>query len=273
MASSKENTTQNDKTSRNNYRKVMRFFRFINKNIGVITWFSTISVAIIATVLRFLNYTFQKGFVDFWEIEATDIVSTNSNSIYDVVFVVILSLLMFFIVFVLANLKNFTRSKLIKILLSIPLYSLFSLIFLIYTDLWIMIEQTRHFGIIACLIASAIILALLVYVFRFSISIFSLSENEADNNKKTGYLVIVLLFVTICMIVGLYFVGRNTAENQTFFRVTNDNYAIIYETETKYYLAEFDDIENCINKNHQKIIDKDELEFKWCFIERKTMIF
>lgn len=37
----------------------------------------------------------------------------------------------------------------------------------------------------------------------------------------------------------------------------------IYETDTSYYFAEYDNANNNINKNIQKIIDKSNVEYTW----------
>lgn len=57
------------------------------------------------------------------------------------------------------------------------------------------------------------------------------------------------------------YVGYDSAKKQTDFRMTGDGYAIIYETNDCYYLAEYDKENNCVIKGHQIIVKKENIEY------------
>lgn len=58
-------------------------------------------------------------------------------------------------------------------------------------------------------------------------------------------------------------IGYNSASSQTRFRITKDNYAIIYENDDYYYLAKYNPAKNEINKEQQKAVLKNGIEYTW----------
>lgn len=67
----------------------------------------------------------------------------------------------------------------------------------------------------------------------------------------------------------IYFYGESywSSATQTRYRVTNDGYAIIYETDDTYYLAKYDAENGVIDAAIQKTIDSTDVEYTWTDID------
>ena len=73
----------------------------------------------------------------------------------------------------------------------------------------------------------------------------------------------MLIVLIIANILYFYFSAFDAARRATVYRITSDGYAIIYETDDQYYLAKYDAEEKTILKEHQKVIDKNGVEYTW----------
>ena len=268
------NLMEKEKQKNQSGERMKAALDILNSNIGVITWLSTISVAVVATALKFLHYIFYKGYMSYWGIKIKEVSSANFSSLYDAIFMFMLCLILMLIVFFLTAVLLYNFPRILKIFSCLTAYIFFSFIFIIMTDLWILVENRETRGIVLFLIISALLLFFCVQLSRILYTLFFLVKSKPNSKFKSKtkskskikieskYVKPFLVAVTaILMVVSLYALGHDIADYQSKYRITSDGYAIIYETEDNYYLAEYDEKTNKIVKEHQKIIDKENVEY------------
>lgn len=150
-----------------------------------------------------------------------------------------------------------------RIIEFVVLFLVFSIIIFKKTGMQSIIEENGIIGIIA----SGIVI-FISFICFFSLSItcgitISLPRNKRERDKNTSFKAFVIYMAVWLVIMTLYagFMGYMNAKCQNNFRITSGGYAIIYETNDYYYLAEYDSENNFVNKSHQIIVKKENIEY------------
>lgn len=242
-----------------------RFFDFLkkDKNLGVLTWLTTIFVTFSVAIMKLCKYASECGKLVYWRIPLSVINVAGDNIVYDIVMAIIFGtvLMVFFLIpyFICVSKLRVVY----KILWNVLIVSIISILFFFLCDATELIKNKGVAGLVAFIIADIIF----IFIY-YSLSIilvaekFSKKKTKITSISKKGILifivVLIVVFALYCFASNFYF-----TKNNTLFRVTDDGYAIIYETDTSYYLAEYDEVNNVINKNKQKIIEKSNVEYSW----------
>ena len=87
------------------------------------------------------------------------------------------------------------------------------------------------------------------------------------NHLSIKTLSIVLVVVFPITLLYSYMIGYFFASSNNSFRITNEGYAIVYETDEKFFLARYDEENNTIDKDDQMIIEKENVSYTWINIE------
>ena len=96
--------------------------------------------------------------------------------------------------------------------------------------------------------------------FLFWLSTLPPKRNTAITPKSVVVLAVIFLIFNILY---FYFASYWSSANQIRYRITYDEYAIVYETDDHYYLAKYDVENGVIDKGIQKVVDKIDVEYTW----------
>lgn len=244
---------------------VERIFGFLNKGkiLGIVTWLTTIFMTLSVALIKYMKYVSEYGKIMYWNISPSAINITGENVISDVILstmffsVVILFCLLPYFIYI--SRLRFSR----KVISNIFISTLLLLLWFLMSDAKILIKNKGSEGVF-----SFIITGILFLIIFYSASIGLIVTHCSKNKTKKITITIkeaVIFAVVIFVVITMFLIGVNydIEKNQTLFRITEDGYAIIYETDTSYYLAEYDNANNNINKYIQKIIDKSNVEYTW----------
>ncbi len=243
--------------------KIKEWIKYLNSNIGAVTWISTVAIAVIATWLKFMWYVFQRGKLFYWNIDSTAISIIDDITLYSIFLMFVFGVLIIGVMLIPLIIVKSKMKVWWKIIDFIVLFLAFSAIVFNVTGMYSLIEQNGSAGIVAS--AIVLIIAFMCF-FSPSLSVGMLitpSKKTEKGAKRTSIQGVIFCGVLWMIIMTGYigYVGYDSAKKQTDFRMTSDGYAIIYETNDYYYLAEYDKENRCVIKGHQIIVKKENIEY------------
>lgn len=241
-----------------------RIFEFLKKekNLGAVTWLTTAFATLSVALLKFFGFVFESGKLKFWNINTSAINISGDNILYDIIVTGIFALVVFLLFLIPYFIIKSDLKKGKKVLLILSIITLLSIILFFGSNAKEIIHHSPVVGIVAFLIAD-----ILLNLMLFTPSIVFLIATKPHKKqskpltiKGTIILVIVIVFINVFY---FYTIGIWSAMTETKYRVTTANYAILYETDDSYYVAKFDESKNEVDKNQQKIISKEGVEYTW----------
>lgn len=242
--------------------------KFLQKNIGAVTWICTVFVTISTVALKFILYIYERGEMDFWKIEVSNVSIFGDTTLYSVGFAIISSLIITIITLLPYFIIKAPAKIIFKIIGFVVLYFVFS-VFTINIDGIMDVVKLGVRGIIGYLIANSILFCLCFFP-SVIWWMFKRFEDTNANKPITVKKFCMIITVWFCFIIGAFYgAGYFGAKIQTEFRFVEDNYVIVYETNEYYYLAKFNDKTNKIEREEQTILSKENVKYKWKNIEKQ----
>lgn len=241
-----------------------RIFKFLKKekNLGAVTWLTTAFATLSVALLKFFGFVFESGKLKFWNINTSAINISGDNILYDIIVTGIFALVVFLLFLIPYFVIKSKLKKGVKTLSILGIVTILSIILFIGSNAKEIIDNSPVAGIVAFLIAD-VLLNLMLFtpsiVFLVATKPYK-KQSKPLTIKGTTILVIIIVFINVFY---FYTIGIWSAMTETKYRVTTDNYAIVYETDNSFYVAKYDDSKNEINKNQQKIISKEGVEYAW----------
>ena len=237
--------------------------KILSKHKGVLAWLCPLIITFAAAFLRFLWFAMESGKVAFWSIDSSAI-SMSSNSIYNIILLLVFSVILLAIMMIPTIIIKSKQRTLVKFIEFFVLYMLFLVICAVSVDGWTTMGENLVMSVIAFAIAVAMVFGfVLLPGLLLCWAIGSKKKNSKPLKLTPKWLIISIAF-WIILIIGLsFYIGYDTAASQTRFRITKDNYAIVYENDDYYYLAKYDPSKNEINKEQQKAVLKNGVEYTW----------
>ena len=244
-------------------KEIKKGFEYLSKHIGAVTWISTVFVAVVAVALRFAWYVYQRGRLSFWKIDASSVSIVDGATLYNVVLLLALSIIVIIIMSIPALIFKSKMRVCIKIVLLLLLFIVFSVFVFCSVEMYPIVAGTGMSGVVAIVI-SMLILFTIFFAPSVVVAIVITPPKKhrlRDIKESVMELLVIALIWSLVMTVYTYWIGYDSARKQTGFRITSTGYAIIYETNDYYYLAEYDKINEKVNKDHQVIVEKKNVEY------------
>lgn len=259
-----------------------KIFKDITSLIATITAILAITLAII----KLLSYSYWKGYLTYFNISSEYIRLNNDNIILELVFysIIILALLYFYLTIyeffdrgmkkvanekgILKKVSAFVRELLVFILLSSILMTSINI-----PILWasiISLNTTGEGSFIGALLVlnlSEIISIPLLWLTNFDKrkKQKDTEENEEDIESRHATKILLGIVIASFIIAGLYRLGRESGNKKSDFNVVNNGeFVIAYMFDNKCILlsSEIDDTSITIEKNKQKIVDINDIEYE-----------
>ena len=243
---------------------IKHVIRFINKNIAAFTWISAALVAIFTAVLKFSQYAFEAGKVNCLKIDPSAI-EINSNTIYGLLLSIVLGTLFLLVTLIPYLIHKSAWKKILKVFSQIGVFGIFgTVIGFVYNFAGLL-----DMGNISSYIILFISVSLTYFMFFAPSFIFGIAfrKNRKKHVPKEQSLKVAITFLLLWVVFTFgytYAMGAFSAINQTEYHVTQDGYAVVYETKDSYYLSEYKIIDGKIicDNTKQKIIKKqDSIDF------------
>lgn len=240
-----------------------KWYKLLYKNKGILAWFCPLIVALVAAFLKFLWFAMESGKVAFWNIDSSAI-SMSNNSIYNIVLLLVFAIIILAIMMIPTIIIKSKQKISAKLFQFFVLYILFFAICAVSVDGWIISGENIIISIIAFAIAVAFIFGFILLPGLLFYWAISSKKNNFKPIKLTPKWLIILMVAWIFLIIVISFhVGYDTASNQKRFRITKDNYAIVYENDEYYFLSKYDPNKNELHKEQQKVVLKNGVEYEW----------
>ena len=232
------------------------------KNLGAVTWISTAFTAISVALMKFFKFVSESGKLAYWKISPNVINMTADNMLYDIIVTAVFAVVIFALFLIPYFIAKSKIKKYVKALLFIGISAILSLIFLFGSNAIGIMKISFWSGF--CVFVLADLLFLVMFSLPSIVFHFATKPQKSQTKPMTKKGVVIMLIVLIIVnILYFYFSAFDVAKRATVYRITSDGYAIIYETEDQYYLAKYDAEEKIIHKEHQKVIDKNGVEYTW----------
>lgn len=235
------------------------------KNLGVITWLTTLLTTLAIAYLKLIKYVAESGKMAYWNLPVSIIDVSGDNVVYDIIMSVVFAAVMIaFLLIPLFIIKSKLRVR-YKVLWNVIVAVVISLIMFFSGNTKEIVLNNGWVGALAFITIDALFL---VVFFGPSVlvwlSTWSPKTRKAFTKKEIAIIALVVLIFNI-----IYFYGEGywSSKNQTRYRVTNDGYAIIYETDDTYYLAKYDAERRIIDAAVQKTISSTDVEYTWTDID------
>ena len=245
-----------------NWAKSIFAFLKEEKNLGAVTWISAALTAISVAVMKFFKFVSESGKLAYWKISPNVINMTADNMLYDIIVTAVFAVVIFALFLIPYFIAKSKIKKYVKALLFIGFIAVLSVIFLFGSNAIGIMKTSFWMGLYAFVIAD--LLFLVMFFLPSVVFHFATKPQKSQTKPMTKKVVVIMLIVLIIAnILYFYFAAYDTARTATVYRITSDGYAIIYETDDQYYLAKYDAEEKTILKEHQKVIDKNGVEYTW----------
>ena len=256
-----------DNNTFNDMKKITkRVKKYLKKNLSVITWITTAFIAAAVAILKFIRFVSESGRLGYWRISPAIINVVGDNVLYDIIVTTVFAAVavgLFLIPYFIIKSK---MKKGIKTAIIFAIAAILSLIMFWGSNASEIIENSLMAGIIAFLVVDVIFL---LVCFSPTITVLLITKPAKSDSKqltKKGAVGVVIALSIIC-IVYFYFSAYYSAMIETSYRITADGYVIIYETDDLYYLAKYDEKNKIILKEHQKVIEKIDVDYVWIDIK------
>ena len=241
-----------------------RIFKFLKegKNLGAVTWLTTVFATLSVALLKFFGFVFESGKLKYWGISTSVINVAGDGVLYDIIVTIILAAVVFFLLLIPYFIIKSSAKKLNKAIVLSIIALILSVVFFFGSNARLIIHNSFWTGTLVFLAADILFLGMFFAPTAAFLIVTRPQKNESKQltPKRAIVLVVVLAAANI-----LYFYGTGcwAAKTETRYRITTDEYAIIYETNNSYYVAKYDQSKNEIIKNQQKIIGKENVEYTW----------
>ena len=243
--------------------KMKEEIELLNKNLGAVTWISTVAIAVVATWAKFMWYVYQRGKLFYWGINPTAISIVDDITLYNIFLLfifggVIIGMMLIPLVIIKSKMKIIR-----KIVTIIAVFLAFSSFMFISTGMKSLVEQNGVGGMV-----SAGIVLLIAFLCFFSPSwaiAFTMPRQKDSSTSTHKSSIIELMFILgVCLTLMTAYsgwIGYNSEKEKKEFRITGESYAILYETNDYYYLAEYDKEDKRLKKEHQIIVKKENIDY------------
>ena len=241
-----------------------KFFAFLKeeKNLGALTWLTTIFATVSVALIKFLKFTAESGKLAYWGISPAVIDIAGDNIVYDIIMSAVFSSILM-IVFLLPYIIIKSKIRVFyKYICNILIVVSLTVLLFCGSNAKDLISSIGIVGWISFIIADVIFL-IMVYAPSFIFFISTKSPKKQPKTITKHTLAIAIIIFLVVNVVYVYFSSYYYTKNQTVFRITDNGYAIIYETDTFYYLAKYDDEHKVIIKETHKVIEKNGVEYTW----------
>lgn len=240
-----------------------KFFKSLAKHKGILAWLCPLIITFAAAFLRFLWFAVESGRVLFWNIDLSAI-SMSSNSIYNIVLFLVFSIIILAIMMIPTIIIQSKQKTLVKIFDFFVLYMLFFVICAVYVDGWTALGENLIMSTITFSISVALVFGFVLLPGFLLCWAIGFKRKSSRPIKLTPKWLIISIVAWAILIIGFsFYIGYDSASSQTRFRITKDDYAIIYENDDYYYMAKYDPVKNEINREQQKAVLKNEIEYIW----------
>lgn len=236
--------------------------KLLESNIGAVTWISTITVALSTAFIKLMWYIIERGKLAFLKVDASVISILGDNTLYSIfvsiVFSTIISFIMLLPFFIIKSKKK-TRYKILALLL---VFIGFSVFLFLTSDAWVVLKGSGIFGILV-FILTALLSFIIFFIPSLVFGVLSIFKPKSTRKLSVkGFIIILFLcFLFYCIVA--YFSGYFSMTTKKNYRIIDESYAIIYETDENFYLAEYNSTTSLINCNKQKIVSKDNVMYCW----------
>ena len=242
----------------------------LENHLGVITWMTTVVLAVATSVLKFGYFAYQSGKLSFWSIDRSAISMAGDSIIYEILLSLVLSAVLLFVMLIPIIIERNIKQKFVRILLNISIVIIISIIIFVISNTAQLIDQYKFTGLLAFLFIDAICVVLYFAPSKIVKSMFWPQESKKHKTQEKNVkcetsiskLVVAFGIWLVVMVCYLYGMGYLNAKYEEEFRITTDGYAIIYETDENFYLAKYDE-EAGVVKEYQKVVQKTNVEFFW----------
>ncbi len=240
-----------------------KWYNRLYKNKGILAWLCPLIVTLAAAFLKFLWFAMESGKVASWNIDSSAI-SMSNNSMYNIVLLLVFTIIILAIMMIPTIIVKSKQKNSAKIFQFFVIYILFFAICAVSVEGWIIPGKNIIISIISFAIAVALIFGfILLPGLMFCWAISSKKNNVKPIKLTPKWLIILMVAWAFFTIILSFHAGYDIASNQKRFRITNDNYAIVYENDEYYFLSKYDPNKNEIHKEQQKVVLKNGVEYEW----------
>lgn len=243
---------------------IKRGIKFVNKNVAAFTWISTVLVAICTAVLKFSQYAFEAGKVNYLKIDSSAI-EINNNTLYGLLLSIVLSVIFLMVTLIPFLIHKSSCKTFIKIIAQLVIFGVFGAIICIVCNVTELLDLSNKNNYLVLFIAvSMTYLLFFAPSFIFGISFRKKRKKYVPKEQSLKSAIVFMLLWVVFAFGYTYAIGAFSVANQTEYRVTEDGYAVVYENKDLYYLSKYEVTDGEISCDHtkQKVIRKqDSIEF------------
>lgn len=240
-----------------------KIIKFTRKNGAIASLLISFLVAGVGAYVGFLGYAYERGKLAYWKLDASMITVKDNSLLYNMLWSIIVGC---FVLFIMALSWSFSKSKercLTKIVGHFLVFILTSIYVAPQIGAEKVIMYNGWYGFIAvvlCLLVLYIIVA--IFSCFFINMLIKARKDLFTPNQSIKMDLIIMGFLLVALIGCMFWIGYKSYNHSVGVRVTKDGYAIIYENGEYFCLVEYDE-NGEINKNEQKIVKKDDVEYSW----------
>ncbi len=257
---SKDSEIQNKKDE-----VLLKIIAFVQQHEAVFAIVSAALVTIVIGIMKFIKYLFELGKTTCWKIDQS-VISLNEDSLYGVFITILLALLSLAAMMIPYLIHRAKFRLFTKIILQILAFIIFSIVIIVWTQVWQLVDLQNWITVLALLVAILITYGLFIIPSTiFAIMIWYDEKTAAQAKKINSKMGVVILVASIAALLwSLYSLGADAA-TPAEYRITDDGYAIVYETDDAYYMAECEAKNGIytIKRNRQKYVLKTDVEYEF----------
>ena len=231
------------------------------KNLGAITWLTTLCTTLAVAYLKLIKYVSECGKLAYWNLPFSIIDVSSDNVVYDIIMSVVFASVMAAFLLIPFLIVKSKLKPLYKVVINCLLAVIISASLFLSGNTQNIVLTNGWPGVLAFIITD--ILFLVIFFIPSLLIWVSTLPPKHSNAAAKKTIVPLLVFFLIFSTMFFYFSNHWSAKNETRYRITHDGYAIVYETSDYYYLARYDTENKTIDKNVQKVIAKVDIEFTW----------
>ena len=231
------------------------------KNLGVITWLTTLFTTFSVAYLKLIRYVSESGKLAYWNLPVSVIDISGDNVVYDIIMsVVFASVLVIFLLVPFLVIKS-KLNRLYKVIINLLIAAIISTSMFFSGNTKDIVLSNGLSGILAFALTDILFLGIF---FGPSILFWTATLPPKQSKVITKKMIVPLIvFFLIFNLVYFNITSYCSEAKETLYRITNDGYAIIYETDEHYYLAKYNIESKIIDKSIQKTIAKTDVEYTW----------
>jgi hypothetical protein len=249
----------------------------INKNAAGIGILSAAIIAMVSNVFKLMAYSYYSGWFDYFEINKDYINVASENIFYDIVISISIVLILFTFNYIVYSAINNNKKK--GFILAFIFIGTFNVIYLLFFTEYIQtINKFSLNDLLGIIISCFIFLPIIELILGISLGTINLIKNKKVKNKNTKaddydkrknsftvrqWLISIIVTIIIYLPIS-YGMGNYHAKKINTYKTINNQYVVIYETESEYIIADcnisFNNSFLEINKSKQTYISKINVE-------------